>query len=260
MKRHACLFSLFVFVIGCSTPYVRQWDSRLWQTFGDSDNQNEAIGRLEANNLIFDVLCTQFRNVSNPNSSIIGISVVCRNETGDTFLLEENPIQVIRDSGVVVRSMPSETVMYRLYGGDLRLIAQADRLDDPIRIHSDGTVLGDVMQLIVGIYRLHENDAIIHEFHKREALPHELFYESFVPTSIPDGISMQWTQYYPMTSETLRVMLMGDVIENAVIFEKPQPTPLPPEIVKTGNVGKDGGVVLAIALGFLTLVVVASIR
>ena len=107
--------------------------------------------------------------------------------------------------------------MYKFYGGPLREALQIDRLTTPLQSYGD-SLAENILTAVVNAYRSYEHGAIITEFHRKEALPYDLYYESFTPTSLPAGVSTQWIQYYPATTETITVMLQGEAIEDGVTF------------------------------------------
>ena len=79
--------------------------------------------------------------------------------------------------------------MYKLYGGNLREAAQWARLAEtstPLTSSGD-SLLESVLVGMVNAYREYEHGAIITELHKNEALPYDLYYRSFTPTSLPPG-------------------------------------------------------------------------
>ena len=230
---------------GCSTPYVRQWQSQLWTLPNEADNEMQELGKLETDDLTFGLICTEFRKVGNPSNAIIGIGASCRNETEDTYRLRLNPIQVIDASNSIVKPLPLDHVMYKFYGGKLRKAAQIDRLNEPLQSYGD-SLAGDILTAVVSAYRTYEHGAIITEFHRKEALPYNLYYESFDPTSLPAGVSTQWTEYYPATTDTITVMLLDESIRDGVTFGRPPPPPMP--------TSKSNGTALEFAL-FITLAI-----
>ena len=222
MKTLSLLFLLPI--LACATPYARQWESRLWITPTTTKADKPEIGTLGTDELAVAVVCTQFRQVLNPSNSVLAIAVQCRNKTDSTHVLDYNPIQVLSDSNLVVQPLPVDHVMYKFYGGDLRTTAQLDRLAHPYADYT-GDAFADILIGIVNVYRGYENQAIITEFARKEALPHDLYYRSFTPTSLPPGVALQWIQYYPGMSKPIKVMIQGKTVESAVTFEKPSPVP-----------------------------------
>ena len=215
-----------VTLLACSTPFVRQWESRLWVTPTENNEEDQNIGWLQTEDLSINVVCTQFRQVLNLSNSVLAIGVQCRNESGTTYPLQFNPIQVLTEGDLIVQPMPLDHVMYKFYGGDLRTAAQIARASQPYERYP-GTPAGDILAGIINLYRAYENQAIITEFARKEALPHDLYYNSFVPTSMPPGGAVQWIQYYPGTLKPIKVMIEGTTLESALTFEKPPPTPPP---------------------------------
>ena len=211
---------------GCSTPAVRQWQHQLWLTSDETANDTQDIGALETEDLTFGLACTEFRQVDNVGNRIFRIAVSCRNETNDTILLESNPIQVINAARSIVQPLSLDHVMYKLYGGMLRERAQLAQLNEPPVNYGD-SLAENFLAAIVNAYRSAEHGAIITELHIKEALPYELHYKSFVPTSLPAGVSTHWIEYFPASTDTILVMLQGEGIEDAVTFESPPPAPLP---------------------------------
>ncbi len=227
------LLLLLLQLLACSTPYARQWESRLWLTSENKNQDMQELGSLETEDLLITVVCTQFRQVLNPRNSLLAISAECRNESNATYPLHFNPIQVLTDENVIVQPLPLDHVMYTFYGGDLRTAAQTARLWQPYEDYSD-TAVGSILTGIVNAYRAYENQAIINEFKRKEALPHALYYRSFTSSSLPPGGAVQWNQYYPVTVKPIKVMIEGNTIESALKFEKPPPKP-PPQRVKSAE-------------------------
>ena len=105
------------------------------------------------------------------------------------------------------------------------------------------------------MYRASEFNAIISDFHQKEALPYDLYYKSFAPTSLPPGVSLEWIEYYPSATDTLTVLLRGDNLENGVTFGRPPPVPV---LKETPNPDATVGVLLLVAIGFLLVVIVTG--
>ena len=252
MGRTALLLILLIplISIGCSTPYVRQWQSNLWTLPNESDAAMHQLGALETRDLTFGLICTEFRQIGNLSNRIIGIGVSCRNDTEHTYELGLNPIQVINASNSIVKPLPLDHVMYKFYGGPLREALQIDRLTTPLQSYGD-SLAESILTAVVNAYRSYEHGAIITEFHRKEALPYNLYYESFSPTSLPSGVSTQWIQYYPATTDTITVMLLGADIEDGIMFGRPPPPPEP----KSNETDSRFLLIMSIALG----VVIASL-
>ena len=123
--------------------------------------------------------------------------------------------------------LPLDHVMYKLYGGNWREAAQINRLNTP--------------------YQASYGDSL---FHTKEALPYNLYYESFAPTSLPAGISTQWTQYYPGTTDRIRVILEGGSIEDTIMFARP-----PPPNLKKREPGDGIAIAILFILGLIGIVV-----
>lgn len=249
MKR---LTLLLLPLLACSTPYGRQWESRLWHTPTVKDGEILEVGELVTDELLISVFCTQFRQVLNPSNSVISIGVQCLNATDTTYPLEFNPVQVVSDSNLIVQPLPLDHVMYKFYGGNLRSAAQLSRISEPYADYT-GTVVGDILTAVVNVYREYENQAIITEFARKEALPHDLYYRSFTPTSLPPGVAVQWIQYYPGTPSPIKVMIEGTTVESAVTFEKPRPAPV------QKNVVSDNALLLFVMLAIGGIIAVASL-
>ena len=75
--------------------------------------------------------------------------------------------------------------MYKFYGGTL---PRHCRLTDSLRpLQSYGDSLADnILTAVVNAYRSYEHGAIITEFHRKEALPYDLYYDSF-DSNFPAG-------------------------------------------------------------------------
>ncbi len=204
--------------------------------------------------MTFGLVCTELRQVHNLGNRIFRITVSCRNETSNTYLIEFNPIQVIDATPSIVQPLSLDHVMYKLYGGALRETTQIARLNEPPANYGD-SLAGNILSAIVNTYRGAELGAIVTELHIKEALPHELHYKVFVPTSLPAGVSTHWTEYFPASTDTIMVMLQGDNIENAVTFERPPLAPLPP----VGPMDSGGDVVLAVVLMLLIPIVILAL-
>ena len=238
---------------GCATPYARQWQSHLWHTPQEIHSETPEIGKLETEELTFEMICTQFRQLKNPTNSFIGISVSCRNDTPNTYLLEFNPLQVVNANDSIVKPLPLDHVMYKLYGGNWREAAQINRLNTPYQAFYGDSLVDSIFDAVVSVYRAYEQAAIITEFHNKEALPYNLYYESFAPTSLPAGISTQWTQYYPGTTDKIRVILEGGSIEDTIMFARPPPPNLKKRVPADSIV-----ITLFFILGFLGVAVAVN--
>ena len=198
---------------GCATPSARVWQSQLWKAPETDDSELAELGQLKTEESTFSLICTEFRQVGNSRNALIGIS--CRNDTNDTLPLEYNPIQVIDGALTILKPLPLDHVMYKLYGGNLREGAQWARLAEtstPLTSSGD-SLLESVLVGVVNAYRNYEHGAIITELHKKEALPYDLYYRSFTPTSLPSGVSTTWMAYYPATTDTITVILQGSKVE-----------------------------------------------
>ena len=257
MTRYICTLCLLpgLLASSCSTPFARQWESRLWitqqQTDGDVQNPSNNSW-LDTDDLRFNVVCTQFRQVQNFRYSVLAIGVQCRNESSMTYPMEFNPIQVLTESDVIVQPMLLDHVMYKFYGGDLRTAAQIAQASQPYESYPC-TPAGDILAGIINLYRAYENQAVVTEFARKEALPHDLYYNSFVPTSAPPGGAVQWIQYYPETLKPIKIMIEGTTLESAVTFENPPPAP-PPKPMRTADQAELGTILVAMAvIGFLIL-------
>ena len=247
------ILTLLTVITGCATPYARQWQSHLWHTPQEIHGETPEIGRLETEELTFEMICTQFRQLENPTNTFIGISVSCRNDTPNTYLLEFNPLQVINAKNSIVKPLPLDHVMYKLYGGNWREAAQIGRLNTPYQASYGDSLVDSIFDAVVSVYRAYEQAAIITEFHNKEALPYNLYYENFAPTSLPAGISTQWTQYYPGTTDRIRVILEGGSIEDTIMFARP-----PPPNLKERE--PDDGIAIALLsiLGFIVVLVAVN--
>lgn len=100
---------------GCAS---RQWQAQLWQN-QEGTAETPKISRLEAESLDFNILVTRFRKVSS-SQSFIGVSISGRNQTSGAITLEYNPIQIVYATQMLVKGLPLDQVMYKLYGGKLR--------------------------------------------------------------------------------------------------------------------------------------------
>lgn len=223
------LILIALMTTGCATPYVRQWQSQLWHVPNETATEAPEFGQLEVEDLTFGVICTEFRQVGNPNNCIIGIGVSCHNEARETISLQSNPIQVVDASRVLVKPLSLNHVMYKFYGGRLREDAQIERLAETSKplVKSRSSFLENVLVGVINAYRAYEHGAIITEFYRKEALPYDLYYKRFTPTSLPADVSVIWITYYPSTTDTITVMLQGEKMEDGVTFSQPPPPPPP---------------------------------
>ena len=259
MKGTGIAILLMLIATGCATPYARQWERQLWQA-QEKSTQTPEIGRLETETLDFDILVTKFRERRDQAQSFIGVSISSRNQTQDTILLEEDPIQVVDATNVLVKALPLDHVMYQLYGGNLRESAQQARLRElsqPIPSGTDN--LSIALSAIVEAFRATERTGIITEMHIKEALPYDLYYQSFTPTSLPPGVATVWTEYYPSTTDKITVMRQGQRVEDGITFGPPPPPPPPtPEQVRQARLGTF--ITRAILSTFLVVVFLVSSR
>ena len=218
--------------VGCATPYVRQWESQLWRVPNETAGETSEFGQFNAEDLDFGIICTEFRQVGNPNNRIIGIGVSCRNNAREPMSLPLNPIQVVDASKVLVKPLSLKHIMYKFYGGGLREDAQIERLAEtskPLAAYGS-SFLENVLIGVIDAYREYERGAIITEFHRKEALPYDLYYKRFTPTTLPTDVSLVWVTYYPVPTNTITVMLHGGNVEAGVTFRKPPPPPPRPPL------------------------------
>ena len=239
---------------GCST---RQWHSRLWTLPNQTENERQEIGQLERSGLTYGLICTEFREIGNPSNAVIGIGAYCRNDTGITYEVASSPIQVVDASNSIIKPLSLDHVMYKFFGGALRDVAQISRLNrlSESSLNYGDSIAENILAGIVDVYRASEFNAIISDFHRKEALPYDLYYKSFAPTSLPPGVSLEWIEYYPSATDTLIVLLRGDNLENGVTFGRPPPVPV---LKKTPNPDATVGVLLLVAIGFLLVVIATS--
>ncbi len=224
--RLIILILIALMTTGCATPYARQWKSQLWQVTTETATETPEFGQLEAEDLTFGAICTEFRQVGNPNNRIIGIGVSCRNKARESISLQLNPIQVVDASKVLINPLSLNHVMYKFYGGGLREDAQIERLAETSKplVAFGSSFMENVLVGVINVYRAYEQGAIVTEFHRQEALPYNLYYKRFTPTSLPADVSTVWVTYYPIATDTITVMLQGGNIEDGVIFEKLTPS------------------------------------
>ena len=232
MRRfHEVLFlTLCAFLsAGCAT--APQWRQSLWHAENPAYESPE-IGVLTEEALEFNAIVTEFRKVvsnsqtdlEDEDPTIIAVSVSCRNRSKETLILEENPIQVIGPSQMLVQELPLEHVMYKLYGGKLRAVGQSRRLVELSEPVPAGSSIPDA--IIAGIvegFREVERVSIVNEIYQKESAQYQLYYQSFAPVSLPPGVATSWTQYYPYTSGPLQVMLQGQIVEEGISFALPPP-------------------------------------
>lgn len=220
------LILLVLLITGCTTPYTRVWESQLWQVSETNNTEMAELGQLETVENTFSLICTEFRQADNPSNTFIGIGILCRNDTNETLTLQYNPIQVVDASLTITKPLPLDHVMYNLYGGLLRERSQLAKLIEtsiPLASYG-GPLLKNALVAVINAYRAYERSVIITKFHKKEALPYDLYYKSFTPTSLPPGVSIAWVDYYPTTTDTITVILQGLKVEEGVIFSKPPPS------------------------------------
>ena len=255
------LIPFVLLAAGCATPYARTWQSQLWKVPETNEAELAELGQLKTEGNTFSLICTEFREAGNPSNALIGIGISCRNDTNETLALEYNPIQVIDTALTIMKPLPLDHVMYKLYGGNLREGAQWARLAEtntPLTSSGDSLV-ESVLVGVINAYRNYEHGAIITELHKKEALPYNLYYRSFTPTSLPPGVSTTWMAYYPATTDTITVILQGLKVEEGVIFSKPPPPPPPPSSPPPPPPPPQGPAPLAIIVVPVTITVVIGI-
>ena len=238
--REILLLSLCAFLtVGCAT--APQWRQSLWHAENPTYESPE-IGALMEESLESNAIVTEFRKVvSNPKTdlededpTLIAVSVSCRNRSEAALFLEDNPIQVIGPSQMLVQELPLEHVLYKLYGGKLRIVAQSGRLADLSESVPVGSSVPDA--IIAGIvegFRAVERASIVNEMYQKESAQYQLYYQSFTPVSLPPGVATSWTQYYPYSSGPLWVMLQGQNVEEGVSFAR-----LPPPPTKSSSISE----------------------
>lgn len=226
----ACLL-LVSLGVGCAST-TSKWDESLWHV-ENSTSETPEIGSLKTEELAINVIVTEFREVFyNLNSrrlereypTFLAVGVACRNQTGQTLNLEANPIQVIGPSQMLVKELPLEHVIYKLYGGELRTAAQLRRLAElrePVPVGASTT--GALLSAIVAGLQESERASIVSEMYRKEASQYQLYYHSFAPAALPGGVATSWTQYYPYTPGPIQVILHGQRVEEGVTFSLPPP-------------------------------------
>ena len=229
------LFLIILISTGCGSLYVRQWESQLWHAPNETATETPEFGKLEVEDLTFGIICTEFRQVGNFDNRIIGIGVSCRNEATEPISLQSNPIQVVDASKVLVKPLSLNHVMYKFYGGGVREDAQIERLAETSKplAASGSSFLENVFVGVINMYRAYERAAIVTEFRRKEALPYDMYYKSFTPTTLSTGVSTVWMTYYPIAADTVTVMLRGGNFDDGVLFEQPplrQPPPSRPPL------------------------------
>jgi hypothetical protein len=266
---------------GCATPLGGQlWQIQLWQQQENTTELPE-IGQIETENLTFCFCITEFQEirkdydyinnklVDKVMESFIGISVACKNTTDETSALEFSPIQVIDASAVLVKPLPLDYVMYKRFGGHLRENAQQARLDTlnrvlPVRPRS-GRLLDRFAAVLINIFGELERQEIITEMYRKEASPYDLYYESFIPASLPPGVAIIWTEYYPYSTDQITVMLQGQRVNDGVTFRTPAPLQPPPKKAESpppkpsGKFGTDAIVIGAVLAIPLALILIANL-
>ena len=191
------------------------------------------IGALEAEDLAFNLIITEFREIvymqyppyePKVEPTFIAVSVTCRNQGSETLVLEANPIQMIGPSHMLAKEFPLEHVMYKLYGGEMRKATQLGRLEElsePVSVGS--TVSSAILAGIVEGLRASERSSIVSEMYQKEVSHYQLYYNSFAPASLPGGVATSWTQYYPYTAGPIKVMLQGHEVKDGVSFTRVLP-------------------------------------
>ena len=199
-------------------------------------SEQPEIGTLETEALTFDVIVTEFREVVyNPNTqyeqeypTFIAVSVTCRNQSSETLKLQASPIQIIGPAQMLIKELPLEHVMYKLYGGRMREAVQLGRLvelSEPVPVGS--TVSGAILSGIVEGIRASERASIVNEMYQKEVSQYQLYYHSFASASLPRGVATSWTQYYPYTPGPIQIILQGQKVESGIAFV------LPPTLLET---------------------------
>ena len=205
----------------------------MWHVENPIDDHPE-VGTLETEQMLFNVIVTEFREVVyNPNTqfeqenpTFIAVSVTCRNQSSETLEVQTDPIQMIDPAQMLVKELPLEHVMYKLYGGRMREAAQLGRLaelSEPVPVSS--TIPDAILSGIVAGIRASERASIVNEMYQKEASQYQLYYHSFAPSSLPRGIATSWTQYYPYTPGPIRIILQGQKVESGITFILPPTLP-----------------------------------
>lgn len=250
---------LAIFITGCATP---RWNTRLWQTDEPLNTEKPEIGSLQTDIARYDFIVTEFVKIEkNPSiraglrPTFIGIGISCNNYTNETIVLEESPIQVIDASKTLVKQLPLNHVMYNLYGGKLRdreLETKLAELRQPAP-GSSSVFLSALSGAMRGMIEMN----ILSELHSKEIAFHELYYQSFTPTSLPSGVSAVWTEYYSYTSQPVTVMLQGQHVNDGILFSQPRP-----KIIEQQRVSSltSLGLLLAIPAAVLVIIAVISIN
>jgi hypothetical protein len=238
---------------GCATR-TQQWQTQLWQTQNNSTEQPE-IGRLETENLTFDILCTGVHKIE----SFVGISVSCRNHSDNTVVLEFNPIQVVDASQMLAKPLSQSHVMFKLHGGKWQEKVHQERLVELSQPVATGSTFDPILEAFRGAVdealRGTEKSIISNELNRKQALRYDLYYQNFTRTSLPPGIATTWTEYYPYPADTITVMLQGQQVEDGVSFVPPM-LPQPKYLISPRVAKILVGSIVAIPL---TLIIIANI-
>ena len=228
---HLACALLATYLSGCATAYVPQWGSQLWSVPDVPENQTQELGVLETSESRSGIICTLFREVGNPNNTIVAVTVSYRNTSAYSYHLESNPIQVIDAAQNLLKPLTVEHAMYKFYGGAMFEQAQLNRLTSPMpdsRDYSD-SIFGSALYAIAVALRSDENLAIKSNLLDKESLPYDLYHRSFEPVTLSPCVSTQWTQFFLVSidNKRLSVILQGDSIDNALSFTRPIPPPPP---------------------------------
>ncbi len=240
---------ILITTMGC----MKEWQMDLW--FPESSTDDQATGSLETDTERFDILVTEFRKIDANRPSFVGISITCKNTADETRVLGTSPIQAIDASKTLVQRLPSEHVIYTVYGGRVRERRQEDRLrnlqDDYPNMSSP------LLNVALGVAGITEAISIMDDMYAKESATYGLYYREFVPSSLPPGTNTTWTEYYPYTAPPITVILQGQKVEDGIAF-RPRPAgPRDEGRIRSGK-RKVHLLVGGIAVAFVGLILVSG--
>ena len=221
-------------VVGCAPVTRSNWEPTAWHVQKNKSSVPE-IGTLQDEQFNYDVIVTDFRKivraydviqgsmgVTKYPKTLIAVAVRCRNRSNGALILDADPIQMIDPFRTLAKKLTREEVIFKLYGGRMQEASQLGMLEElqkPVRTSS--TFFGAVLAAYIAAQRADARAFIINEMYQKEYAAYDIFHHSFEPSSLPNGVSTDWVQYYHYTHGPIKIILQGQNVSDGLTFASP---------------------------------------
>ena len=223
---------LTIVVSGCTSVMHSRWELTAWNTHGQENNVTE-FGTIGDTIFEYDIIVTDLSKVVRSHApqgvvttkhpkALIAVAIRCRNKSNGTKILDADVIQMIDVSKTLAKKLTREQVIFKLYGGRMHETSQLgmiEELNKPIR--TSPTLFGSILAAYTAAKRTDVRNSIINEMYQKEYSAYDIFHQSFVPSSLPSGISTVWVQYYHYTPSPIKIILQGQNVNEGLTFSTP---------------------------------------